>query len=189
MMRSDFKFIFFYCTLEIWKFALHSMRAPPVLANHGMTLKSFETILNIMHQEITFWPVSWGLRPLWNSMERDNEQQIVTPATKETLPKAQRTRGLSSSFQSNLLGHITSSNTNLDQISSSDRPTKHQPQNLDQTSASRLNLRFKILTKPNFITSTKHQREITDQTPASEHCLRAIFQSWFHLGIWHFQNT
>ena len=83
MIRSDFKFIFFYCTLEIWKFALHSMRAPPFLAYHGMTLKSFETILNIMHQEITFWPVSWGLRPLWNSMERDNEQQIVTPATKE----------------------------------------------------------------------------------------------------------
>ena len=87
------------------------------------------------------------------------------------------------------LGLITSSNTSLDQISSSDRPTKHQPQNLDQTSASRLNLRFKILTKPNFITSTKHQREITDQTPASEHCLRAVFQSWFHLGIWHIQNT
>ena len=39
--------------------------------------------------------------------------------TIETLPKAQRTRGLSSSFQSNLLGHITSSNTNLDQTSSS----------------------------------------------------------------------
>ena len=37
----------------------------------------------------------------------------------KTLPKAQRTRGLSSSFQSDLLGHITSSNTNLDQTSSS----------------------------------------------------------------------
>ena len=34
-------------------------------------------------------------------------------AVRQTLPKAQRTRGLSSSFQSNLLGHITSSNTNL----------------------------------------------------------------------------
>ena len=33
----------------------------------------------------------------------------------ETLPKAQRTRGLSSSYQSNLMVHITSSNTNLDQ--------------------------------------------------------------------------
>ena len=37
----------------------------------------------------------------------------------KTLPKAQRTRGLSSSFQSNLLGHITSSNRNLVQTSSS----------------------------------------------------------------------
>ena len=37
----------------------------------------------------------------------------------KTLPKAQRTRGLSSSFQSNLFGHITSSNTNLNQTSSS----------------------------------------------------------------------
>ena len=36
----------------------------------------------------------------------------------KTLPKAQRTRGLTSTFQSNLLGHITSSNTNLDQTSS-----------------------------------------------------------------------
>ena len=34
----------------------------------------------------------------------------------ETLPKAQRTRGLSSSCQS----HITSSNANLDRISSSE---------------------------------------------------------------------
>ena len=51
----------------------------------------------------------------------------------KTLPKAQWTRGLSSSFQSNLLGHITRSNTNLDQTSSSKSqlsiyfkiPTKH----------------------------------------------------------------
>ena len=34
-------------------------------------------------------------------------------ANVKTLPKAQRTRGLSSFFQSNLFGHITSSNTNL----------------------------------------------------------------------------
>ena len=38
------------------------------------------------------------------------------PAPKKTLPKAQRTRGLSSSCQS----HIASSNTNLDRISSSE---------------------------------------------------------------------
>ena len=34
----------------------------------------------------------------------------------QTLPKAQRTRELSSSYQSNLISHITRSNTNLDQI-------------------------------------------------------------------------
>ena len=33
----------------------------------------------------------------------------------KTLPKAQWTRGLSSAYQSNLMGHITSSNSNLDQ--------------------------------------------------------------------------
>ena len=41
------------------------------------------------------------------------------PGTDQTLPKAQWTRGLSSSFQSNLLSHITSTNTNLDQTSCS----------------------------------------------------------------------
>ena len=35
--------------------------------------------------------------------------------------------------------------------------TIHQLQNLNQTSASRLNLNFKILTKPSFRISTKHQ--------------------------------
>merc|ERR1712240_644806 len=58
----------------------------------------------------------------------------------EALPKAQRTRGLSSSCQS----HIASSNANLDRISSSLRiltqhqenisiSTKHKIQNLDPT--------------------------------------------------------
>ena len=48
----------------------------------------------------------------------------------KTLPKAQRTRGLSSAYQSNLMGHIT--NTNIDQISSSE---------------SRQSIDFKISTK------------------------------------------
>ena len=43
----------------------------------------------------------------------------------KTLPKAQRTRGLSSAYQSNLLGRITTSNTNLDQTSFSEsQPSK-----------------------------------------------------------------
>ena len=41
----------------------------------------------------------------------------------KTLPKAQRTRGFSSAYQSNLSCHITSSNTNRDQIS----PSKYRP--------------------------------------------------------------
>ena len=108
---------------------------------------------------------------------------LIRSITK-TIPKAKRTRGLISACQSsNKFKHKSWSNF-IFRISN-----KHQLQNLDQTSASRQNLRFKILTKPNFITSTKHQQEITDQTPASEHCLRAIFQSWPHLDIWPFQNT
>ena len=55
-------------------------------------------------------------------------------ANNQTLPKAQRTRGLSSAYESNLMDHITSSNTNIDPISSSEsRPstnfkmsTKHE---------------------------------------------------------------
>ena len=66
----------------------------------------------------------------------------ATATTFQILPKAQRTRGLSSSFQSNLLGHITSSNF-IFKIS-----TKHSLQNPHQTSPPRLNLKFKILTKP-----------------------------------------
>ena len=52
-------------------------------------------------------------------------QQILAPLPSfgleyyKTLPKAKRTRGLSSAYQVTCLGHITSSNTNLDQISSS----------------------------------------------------------------------
>ena len=54
----------------------------------------------------------------------------------ETLPKAQQTRGLSSSFESNLLGHITSSNANLDKTSSS---------------KSRPSIYFKISTKHHYL--------------------------------------
>ena len=67
----------------------------------------------------------------------------------ETLSKAQRTRGrgLSSSFQSNLLGHITSSNTNLDQTSAS---------NLDQALTSK--------SQPYITSSTKLRIQNIDQT-------------------------
>ena len=58
--------------------------------------------------------------------------------------------------------------------------TKPQLQNLNQTSTSRLNLNFKILTKPsltfNFITSTCYQQQNTDQTSASKSCLNFNFK-------------
>ena len=66
----------------------------------------------------------------------------VVRSSNETLPKAQRTRGLSSAYQSNFtlvtLGHITNYYTNLDQTFRIS--TKHQIQNLNQTSAFQHNL-------------------------------------------------
>ena len=66
------------------------------------------------------------------------EQKKVDPQTsyqeyEKTLPKAQRTRGLSSSYQSNLLRSYHNF-TNLDQISSPESRLKNQF--LNQTSAS-----------------------------------------------------
>ena len=53
-------------------------------------------------------------------------------------------------------GHITSSSTNLDHISSSESGLKASTKILNQTSASlSLNLNFKILTKPTFRISTR----------------------------------
>ena len=72
----------------------------------------------------------------------------------ETLSKAQRTRGLSSVYQSNFLRsyhkflHKSCSNF-ISRIS-----TKHQLRNLNQISAFWLNFNFKILTKPGFRIST-----------------------------------
>jgi len=74
--------------------------------------------------------------------------------THKTLPKAQRTRGLSSAYQSNFFRSyhkfLHKSWSNIFRIS-----TKHQLQNLNQTSAFRQNLNLKIFTKPSFRISTK----------------------------------
>ena len=69
--------------------------------------------------------------------------QLCHSSIVKTLPKAQRTQGLSSAYQSNQMVHITISNTNLDQISSPESlpsinfkiSTKNQP--LHSTSASK----------------------------------------------------
>ena len=87
----------------------------------------------------------------------------------KTLPKAQRTRGLSSTYQSNFfrsyhkIKHKSWSNI-IWGIS-----TKHQLQNLNQTSASRLNLKFKILSKPSFRISTKIQLHNLYKTSATKY--------------------
>ena len=77
----------------------------------------------------------------------------------KTLPKAQRTRGLSSSCQS----YIASSNTDLDQISSSESWLS-----INKTSASPLNLKFKIFTQPGFRISTKIQLHNLCKTSAAK---------------------
>ena len=83
----------------------------------------------------------------------------------KTLPKAQRTRGLSSSYQSNFLRSYHNF-TNLDQISSSESRLKNQF--LNQTSASPINLKFKISTKHSFRIATKIQLHNLYKTSASK---------------------
>ena len=112
----------------------------------------------------------------------------------QTLPKAQRTRGLSSSYQSNFLRsyhkfeHNSWSNF-IFRIS-----TKNQL--LNQTTASPINLKFNI--NFNFITSKKHQRQNAEQTPASKSCLNFNFKILTNpcaqslnksLAIWPFDQT
>ena len=88
-----------------------------------------------------------------------SDDQCRGPSIKETLPKAQRTRGLSSSCQS----HIASSNTNFDRILSSESWLS-----INKTSASPLNLKFKILTQPSFRISTKIQLHNLYKTSATK---------------------
>ena len=83
----------------------------------------------------------------------------------KTLPKAQRTRGLSSSYQSNFLRSYHNF-TNLDQISSLESRLKNQF--LNQTSASLINLKFKISTKHSFRIATKIQLHNLYKTSASK---------------------
>ena len=91
---------------------------------------------------------------------------VVAYLTNEkTLPKAQRTRGLSSCYQSNFLRSYHNF-TNLDQISSSESRLKNQF--LNQTSASPINLKFKISTKHSFRIATKIQLHNLYKTSASK---------------------
>ena len=94
----------------------------------------------------------------------------------KTLPKAQRTRGLSSAHQSNFFRsyHKFSNKSWLDFIFIIS--TKQQLQNISQISAFRLILNFKILTKRSLRISTKNNLHNLNQgsaaTSASKSCLR-----------------
>ena len=94
----------------------------------------------------------------------------------QTLPKAQRTRGLSSGYQSNFLRsyHKFSNKSWLQFIFIIS--TKQQLQNISQISAFRLILNFKILTKRSLRISTKNNLHNLNQgsaaTSASKSCLR-----------------
>jgi len=90
----------------------------------------------------------------------------------KTLPKAQRTRGLSSSYQNNLLRSYhefkhKSWSSFIFRIL-----TKHQLQNFNQTSASRLNLKFTILSR----ISTKIQLHNLYKTSATKYWPNSSFK-------------
>ena len=89
---------------------------------------------------------------------------------------AKRTLGLSSAYQSNFLGHTTSSYTNLDQISSEEsRPSiNFKISNKHQFFYYYLN--FKILTKPSSRISTKIKLPKLNQASASQSRLNFIFK-------------
>ena len=85
------------------------------------------------------------------------------------------------------LCHITSSNKNLDQISSSESPssinfiiTKYQQCWFSISTEVKLEIltkpSFRISTKIQLLTSTKHQQQNTNQTPASNYCLNLNFK-------------
>ena len=84
---------------------------------------------------------------IWKCDGYSTEVVKIKVHRKQTLPKAQSTQGLSSDYQSKLFRSyhkfVHKSWSNFIFIIS----TMDQLQNLNQTSASRLNLKFKILTK------------------------------------------
>ena len=89
----------------------------------------------------------------------------------KTLPMAQRTQGLSSGYQSKFFRsyHKFSNKSRSDFIFI--LPTKQQLQNLNLISAFRLNLNFKVLTKPSFRISTKNNLHNLSQGSAAKYWL------------------
>ena len=94
----------------------------------------------------------------------------------KTLPKAKRTRGLTSYHKITVHKSWIYYDFRIS--------IEHSLQNLNQTSASRLNLKLKswpnlvaeYLPRFNFVTSTKHQQQNTDQSSASKSRLNFNFK-------------
>ena len=108
-------------------------------------------------------PMTWARLTWYNAMYGMHIYSEKWPQHK-TLPKVQRTRGLSSYQRISIV---------------------HQLQNLNQTSASQLNLKLKswpnlaseYRPRFNFIASTKHQWQNSEQTPTSKSWLNFNFKS------------
>ena len=107
------------------------------------------------------------LQRLW-MLQVDHRVLRVTRCKVKTLPKAQRTRGLNSAYQINFFWsyHKFSNKSLSDFIFMFS--TKQQLRNLNQISAFRLNLNFKILTKPRFRISTKNNLHNLNQGSAAK---------------------
>ena len=100
------------------------------------------------------------------------------------MPKAQRTQGLSSAYQSwNKFKHKSWSNF-IFKIS-----TKHSLQNPNQTSASRLNLIFKILTKASIKILTKKNLHNLNQGSAAIYWLNLSFKISSELQLQNLDQT
>ena len=100
------------------------------------------------------WPLPTKKQPLWLW-----KQEKV-----QTLPKAQRTRGLSSAYQSKVYLKLLNKSNFVFRIS-----TKLQLQNFNQTSAFGLSMNFRILTKHSFWISTEIKLYNLNQASAAKY--------------------
>jgi len=107
----------------------------------------------------------------------------------QTLPKAQRTRGLSSGYQIKFFKsyHKFSNKSLSDFIFIFS--TKQQLQNFNQISALRLNINFKILTKRIFWVSTKNNLHNLNQGSAAKYWLNFSFKISHELQLQNLDQT
>ena len=146
------------CFLAIWPHPTQQKQVKLTKPWHEKALDSWSLPISLPGRRVmAACPFQLQGRRFWNLSLVTNwcNGQIGKFSIRwKTLPKAQRTRGLSSAYQRNFFRSyhkfLHKSWSNIFRIS-----TKHQLQNLNQTSAFRQNLNLKILTKPNFRILTK----------------------------------